>query len=175
MVPSLKFKYFSVESEQDRQIKISVPCLFNSDERASILQTILLKRNAVKEVLINSANNAVKIKFNSEELIKSDLFDLLDNILANFSQKPREKIKGTGRQCPRCGKVEKEVVFHVEGMSCASCALYLEMTLSRNEKVSSVSIDYSSKKGFVSGCLGLDDVLDIVEAHGYKAHSIEEG
>ena len=173
MVPSLKFKHFTVESEQDRQINISVPCLFNNHERASILQTILLKRKAVEELTINSVNNSVKIKFSSEKLIKSDLFDLLDSVLANFSHKPREKIKGMDRQCPRCGGLEKDVVFYVEGMSCASCALYLEMTLSRNEKVSSVSIDYSSKKGFVSGCLGLDDVLDIVEKHGYKARSIE--
>lgn len=47
------------------------------------------------------------------------------------------------------------------------------MTLSRNEKVSEARIDYSSKKGFVVGCLNRGDVLDIVEKLGYKAKVLD--
>lgn len=174
MIESLKFKHFSIEREQRQQINITAPCLFHDTERASILQILLLKRNSIKDVQINLADDSVVIKFDQETLCKDDLLNLLDDVLANFSQKPREKIKRTDTRCPRCGGLEKEVSFFVEGMSCASCALYLQMVLSRNKKVSNVNIDYSTKKGFVSGCLSQDDIFDIVEKHGYSAHSTVE-
>jgi Cu+-exporting ATPase len=173
MEQSQNFKHFSVLEWQKRQINIVAPCLFHEKERASILRILLLKRGAIEEVQVNSDDNSVLIEFDAEALSKNDLFILLDGILANFSEKPREVIKKIGGECPRCGGSERKVVFYLEGMSCASCALYLEMVLSRNERVNSADIDYKSKKGFVVGCLSQDDVFDIVEKHGYKAHSID--
>ncbi len=168
-----QFKNFlAVDQRQERQIVVAVPCLFHDEERASILRIILLKREAIEDVKVNLDDDAVIIKFDSKVLSKKDLFNLLDDILANFSEKPREKIKKTAGECPRCGGVEKEIVFCVEGMSCASCALFLEMTLVRDEKVTRADIDFKSKKGVVIGCVSQADVFDIVERHGYKARSI---
>lgn len=174
MIRSQNFKHFSVVGRsQEGQVQVDAPCLFHEKERASILRILLLKRGAIEGVQVNSNDNSVLIEFDAEKLSKNDLFILLDGILANFSEKPREIIKKIGGECPRCGGSERKVIFYVEGMSCSSCALYLEMVLSRNEKVISADIDYKSKKGFVAGCLCQDDVFDIVEKHGYKAHSID--
>jgi Cu+-exporting ATPase len=105
----------------------------------------------------------------SEKISKQTLFTVLDIILANFSEKPREKVLGIAKK--KSEGVVQRVVFSVDGMSCSSCALYLEMLLTRNRDVMSASVDYSSKKGVVVGFLGLDKIVTIVDEHGYKVHA----
>ena len=95
--------------------------------------------------------------------------------MANFSEKPRaKKEKSTGFEEKLHGHVLREFAFHIEGMSCSSCALFLEMLLSRNEDIVSASIDYSTKNGLVIGFLNEQDVINIIEEHGYKAHGINK-
>ena len=173
MSQSQEFSRFTIACQTTQQINIVAPCLYRDKERATILKILLLKWEAIESTEVDSERDLVTIRFDRVKLPKEKLLKLLDSILENFSQKPREKIKKTGRQCARCGDPEREMVFYVEGMSCASCALYLEMTLSRNEKVSKAKIDYGSKKGVIVGCLSRGDVLDIVEKLGYKAKVLD--
>ncbi len=72
-------------------------------------------------------------------------------------------------------KVIRRLVFSVEGMSCPSCALYVEMTLARDKKVVSANIDFNSKRGVVVGFLDLNEVMVILKDYGYKVHALEEG
>ena len=173
MSQSQEFSGFTIVRQTKQQLNVVAPCLYRDKERATILKILLLKWEAIESTEVDSERDLVTIRFDRVKLPKEKLLKLLDSILENFSQKPREKIKKTGRQCARCGDPEREMVFYVEGMSCASCALYLEMTLSRNEKVSKAKIDYGSKKGVIVGCLSRGDVLDIVEKLGYKAKVLD--
>ena len=173
MSQTQEFSWFTVVRQTKQQLNVVAPCLYRDKERATILKILLLKWEAIESIEVDSERDLVTIRFDRVKLPKEKLLKLLDSILENFSQKPREKIKKTGRQCARCGDPEREMVFYVEGMSCASCALYLEMTLSRNEKVSKAKIDYGSKKGVIVGCLSRGDVLDIVEKLGYKAKVLD--
>jgi len=169
MEKSQKNNHFIVVEEGEQKINIVVPSLFHDKERSAILQIILLKRDAVEDVQINSKNNLVEIRFNPEVLSKVDLFDVLHIVLANFSEKPGKKDKQVEGKVVKKGGLVKRLVFSVEGMSCPSCALYLEMTLSRDGRVINASVDYHSKKGVVVGFLELNDVLTIIDGHGYKA------
>ena len=175
MSQTQEFSWFTIVRQTKQQLNIAAPCLYRDKERATILKTLLLKWEAIESIEVDSERDLVTIRFDWVKLPKEKLLKLLDSILENFSQKPREKIKKMGRQCARCGDLERDIVFFVEGMSCASCALYLEMTLSRNEKVSEAKVDYSSKKGFIVGCLSRSDVLDIVEKLGFKAKVLDGG
>lgn len=171
MVEKLKYNHFFIMGQQEREIDVTAPCLYNDEERAEILNIILLKREAIEEVLVDPITNSVLIRFDSLALPPEALLRLLDVVLANFSEKPRShiaKLGGKGRE--RKG-LESEIVFFVEGMSCASCALYLEMVLRRDLWVDSASIDFSTKKGVVIGCLKKEEIFAIIEAHGYKAFS----
>jgi len=170
MVQSQKFNHFLVVTQQEQQINITVPSLFYDEERAAILRIILLKRAAIKDVQVNSKDNSVTIQFDSVELERDTLFNLLDIVLANFSQKPSKNTGKNEGKCAFCDGTMCKVSFSVKGMSCASCALYLELVLSRDKGVSTVNIDYSTKKGLLTGCLTKDEVMAIVEKHGYEAH-----
>ena len=174
MSQTQEFSQFAIVSQKGQHLSIVASNLYHDQERATILKTLLLKREAIESVGVDSERDLVTIHFDRVKLPEETLLTLLDSILENFSQKPREIIKKTDRLCARCGDLEREIIFYVEGMSCASCALYLQMILSRNEKVNKAKIDFSSKKGCVVGCLNRGDVLDIVEKLGYKAKVLGE-
>lgn len=169
MVDFQKFDHFIIDVLQEQQIKATVPCLFYDEERAAILKIILLKRIAIKDVHVSSCDNLVIIQFDSSLLSRDGVFEVLDNILTNFSKKPRvDEIKAEEFVAVPYNRSKKNILFRVEGMSCASCALFMEMVLSRNNEVIKVDIDYSSGDGCVVGYLDGSDVMAIIESHGYK-------
>lgn len=173
MQKTQKNNYFIVVSEGDNRVNILVPSLFHDRERAAILQIILLKREAIEDVLISSETNSVEIKFDSKKLPKTELFEVLYIVLANFSEKPSEKDTAVSDIPIKNEGVIQRVEVFIGGMSCPSCALYIEMTLIRDQRVVSARIDYNSKKGVIISFLNLNEVVAIINEHGYKASSGE--
>jgi Cu+-exporting ATPase len=173
MSETQEFSQFTIEHQLNRQIRVIAPSLFCDKERSHILQILLSKREAIKEVKIVPEKNSVTIYFSPELLPLQDLLKLLESVLVNFSQKPKKSIKKTATKSDRKKGEIQEVVFRVGGMSCASCALFLEMVLSREEDNIHVSINYASGIGTVCGYLGRERVFKIVEENGYQAYSID--
>ncbi len=173
MSQTQEFSQFTIEHQLKRRIRIIAPSLFRDKERAYILQILLLKREAIEKVKIVSDINSVTIHYSPEQLPQQNLLNLLETVLANFSQKPRESIKEIVDKTPQKKGKELEVVFGVGGMSCASCALFLEMILSRNADNLKVSINYVSETGVISGYLSKAEIFKIIEDNGYQAYSID--
>jgi Cu+-exporting ATPase len=164
---------FTITHQSKHKINIIVPSLFQNNERAYILRTLLLKRKAVERIEIVSEKNAVTIHFDPEQLSKVKLLNLLEIVLANFSKKPRDcEKKVVGLEQQRNG-TPQNVAFGVGGMSCTSCALFLEMILSRNVNNVHVNIDYVTEIGTVCGYLNKAEVFKIVTDNGFQAYSID--
>ncbi len=168
-----EFSQFTIAHQLKRRIRIIAPSLFRDKERAYILQILLLKREAIEQVRIVTEINSVTILFNPEQFPKVNLLNLLEIVLANFSQKPRESIKKIAKQEVRRDGLQQDVVFGIGGMSCASCALFLEMVLSREKDNTHVNINYMSEIGTVSGYLSKAEIFKIIEDNGYQAYSID--
>ena len=173
MPQTQEYSQFTVAHQLKHRIRIIAPSLFRDKERAYILQILLLKREAIEQVKIVPEINSVTIRFNPEQFPKVNLLNLLEIVLANFSQKPRESIKKIAEHAKRRDGSQQDVVFGIGGMSCASCALFLEMILSREEGNTHVSINYISEIGTVSGYLSKAEIFKIVEDNGYQAYSID--
>lgn len=168
-----KYSQFIIVHQLRRRIRILVPSLFRDQERAMILQILLLKRAAIEDVKCVWQINSITIHFDPEQLPKENLFTLLEAVLANFARKPPASIsKISARQNYREGP-KQDIVFGIGGMSCASCALFLEMILSRNPENLHVSINYISEMGNVSGYLSKEEIFKIVEQSGFQAYSID--
>lgn len=164
-----EFSQFTIAHQLNRQLQINIPSLHGDRERANILKILLLKRKAVEKVEIVPEINLVTISFDPEQLPKQNLLNLLDCVLANFPQKPPETIKRIDKLVQHTVK-KQEIVFRIKGMSCTSCALFLEMLLSREDEIHHVSIDYVSEKGIVKGSLSKSEVFDIIKDSGYQAY-----
>lgn len=169
-----KNNHFIVVEEGDGSLDIRVPSLFNDKERGEILRIILLKRTAIKRVHVDAESNEVKIRFDMLALPKKELFAVLNIVLDNFSEKPIEKSNDLKPVSVNNEGIVRRVEFGVEGMSCPSCALYIEMTLARDSSVISATVDYKSKKGMVVGFLEGGRIVDIIDNHGYKARVYKE-
>lgn len=168
-----KFSQFTIVHQIKRRIRIVVPCLYRDKERSTILKILLLKRKEIEQVKIISRINSVTILFDPDKLPIQNLLNLLENVLANFSKKPRESIKIKTEKGDRQEKPKLKIVFGIGGMSCTSCALFLEMVLSREQNNNHVSINYISEIGIVSGYLSKAEIFKIIEDNGYQAYSID--
>ncbi|MFW5444590.1 MAG: cation transporter [Methylococcaceae bacterium] len=174
MTQTQEYSQFTIAHQISNQIQIIVPSLFQDKQRAHILQILLLKRDAVEQVSIVPEKNAVTINFDAKKFPTENLFNLLEIVLVNFSQKPSESIKKndeldvTLREGPK-----QNLVFGIRGMSCTSCALFLEMVLSRDGNNVEVNIDYKTETGSVSGYLSEEKILKIIADNGYQAYLID--
>lgn len=166
-------KKFTITHHSEQEIIITVPSLFCDVERALILQTVLLMQEAIEEVKIDIDVNSVSVQYNPTKLSREKLLTLLESLLKNFSKKPKKNLKQTEQQNKNSGEIKQTIDFEVGGMSCNSCALFLEMTLSRNPDISLAQINYESRKGVVKGFLKQEEIFQIIEQNGYQAHSID--
>ena len=172
MSENQKYSQFKIVHQLAKRVRVVVPSLFRNKERAIILQILLLKRAAIEEVKIVRQINSIAIVFDPQLLPKENLFHLLEIVLANFSDKPPESLsKLAGRH--RRGTPKQDVVLGIGGMSCASCALFLEMVLSRDDSNLHVNINYISATGNVSGYLSKEEIFTIIEDNGYQPYSID--
>ena len=172
MTQAQKSSPFFITNETERQVSLIIPSLYHDKERSTILQTLLLKRDAIKMVLIESEENTANIFFDPNNLARENLLNLLEKILKHFSEKPlhkTEKITVTTKE----QELKGNFLFKVEGMSCESCALFLEMVLKRETAIMQVNIDYNSKLGTVSGYLSGENIFEIIQKNGYQALPVE--
>ena len=167
-----EFSHFKIEHQLRRRIRVTIPCLFRDKERATILQILLLKRAAIEEVRCIWQINSLTIYFDPDQFPQQNLLQLLETVLANFAKKPHASISKFSAQQHREGP-KQNIIFGIGGMSCASCALFLEMVLCRNLNNQHVSINYISETGNVSGYLSKDEIFKIVQDNGYQAYSID--
>jgi Cu+-exporting ATPase len=172
MTQTQESNQFILTDETERQLSLIVPSIFHDKERSSILQTLLLKRTAIKMVLIDREENSVNIFFDPDKLAKKNLLSILEKILKHFSEKPHQ-ITEKKTNSVKQSALKNNLSFKVDGMSCESCALFLEMVLSREQDIIQADIDFKTKIGVVLSYLSTGKVFDIIIQHGYQAHNIE--
>ncbi len=66
------------------------------------------------------------------------------------------------------------LVFDVEGMTCASCALRVERVLSKQEGVSHASVSFAGREARVDGLADPDQLVAAVQRIGYDLSQIRE-
>ncbi len=65
----------------------------------------------------------------------------------------------------------EKIILSISGMHCISCAKIIETTLEEKEGVSSISVNYDSKKAFLEfdqQKLNLAEIKNEIETLGYK-------
>jgi len=163
-------KNFHIVHQLARRIRIVSPILKNDQERAYIFEIILKKRPEIKRVKTVWEIGSMVIEFDPAGLPKKNLLILLDAVLGNIANKnptlPNHEKKHFE------GKLQ-DIDLAVEGMSCASCALLIEMVLKRDERVKTASVNFSTSTLNVQGQLTKDDVGQLVDKVGYKTFPMD--
>jgi P-type Cu+ transporter len=163
-------KNFELVHELKRRIRITSPILKNDMERGYIFEILLKKRPEIKKVRSVFALGSVVIEFDVEHLPKKNLLILLDAVLGNIAQKPSDTFSKGSKNFD--GPIQ-EIDLAIEGMSCASCALLIEMVLNRDARVKIASVNFATETVTVKGQLKKQDVSRHIEMLGYNAFSMD--
>lgn len=160
------FKNFDLQHQLKNRIRILTPVLKNDPERGYIFEILLKKRPEITGVRSVFEIGSVAIEFDSSRLPKKNLLILLDAVLGNIAQKQPNLKKDKKKRFE--GPVQ-DIDLAVEGMSCASCALLIEMVLNRDERVKTASVNFATQTVNVQGQLSKNDVVEQIEKLGYSA------
>lgn len=162
----IDFQSFRLVHQLKRRIRIISPILKKDQERCYILEILLKKRPEIKRIRSVSSIGSIVVEFDSEDLPKKNLLTLLDNVLSNISLNKNKTTKK--QQIKFTGNVQ-EVDLAILGMTCASCALLIEMVLSKDPNIKSASVNFATETVTVFGSLSKQQVNDKIESLGYSS------
>ncbi|MGR9046859.1 MAG: cation transporter [Gammaproteobacteria bacterium] len=95
---------------------------------------------------------------------------LMDAVLGNIAHQQASQQK---QQKKIVDGPMREVELAVEGMTCASCALLIEMVLKRDPWIKQASVNFGTETLSVHGQLDQDEVGAKVTALGYKTYAMD--
>jgi len=161
---------FRILHRLSRRIRIIVPDLRKDPERLYILVMLLKKRPEVKTVRIVPEIASVTIYFDSKKLPAENLLIILDKLLENIVGH-----RLTPPASARCDATQAvlQTSVAIEVMSCASCALLVEMSIKQDPRVLDASVNYASEIANIEGRLTRDDIAAIVDRIGYKVNTMD--
>ncbi len=162
-------KNFRLAHRLVRRIRVIAPSLIGQQERCYILEILLRKHPAVKDVTMVPEIGSLSIRYDPLSLPEAKLLITLDAVLGNLLTTP--KVADTP-VVPVDGPVS-ECSVAVEGMSCASCALLIEMKLKRDPRVRSAVVNFASATLTVRGVIDRIGVSAVVSRLGYEARPMD--
>ncbi len=163
-------KNFQLVHQLKRRIRILSPVLKNDQERGYIFEILLKKRPEIKNIRSVYALGSVVIEFDPTRLPTKNLLILLDAVLGNIARKKSDQNQ---QQTKVFEGIVHEVDLAVEGMTCASCALLIEMVLKRDPRIKQASVNFGTSTLTVHGQLARDDVSAKVATLGYKTYAMD--
>jgi len=161
---------FRVAHELRRRVRIIAPALHKDPERAYILEILLRKHPEIKQVRAVAAIASVVIHFDPRRLPKENLLLMLDRILENIGRRTAE---ARATACERRTGPEQEISAAIEGMTCASCALLIEMVLNRDPRVGTATVNFAAGTASVRGTLPKEELFDSIQHLGYTPRPMD--
>ncbi len=162
-------KHFKVVHRLARRIRVLAPALEKEQERCYILEILLRKHPAVSDVNLVPEIGSLTIRYDPVVLPEARLLATLDAVLGNLLAAPRAP---QAPLAPVAGPVQ-ECTLAVEGMSCASCALLIEMKLKRDPRVRSATVNFAAATLAVFGVIDRDGIAELVRRLGYEARPMD--
>lgn len=166
----LALSHCHVVHQTRQRVRIIAPSLRKESERSYLYEILLRKHPAIRHVSLTSELGSVVVWFDPLKLPKLKLFALLDAVLGNLGNaSPFQKTSHV---------IESDQPAHdfnlaVEGMSCASCALLIEMVLRRDPRVVDAKVNYATETATVRAHMDRDALNAKLVGIGYSVHSLD--
>jgi len=167
-------KHGKVVHDTSRRVRIIAPVLNKDLERAYVLEILLKKRSGILKVRTVVDIASLTIHFDPVLLPKNNLLTLVDALLGNLGQK---KISNTDTSSvngePNSNIAPQEFNLAIEGMSCVSCALLIEMLLRKDRRIIAAHVNFATEQATIIGTIDEDTLSALIEKIGYRAHSFD--
>jgi len=162
-------KHFRIAHRLSRRLRVLAPALEKEQERCYILEILLRKHPAIQEVRIVADIGSLVVEYDPAALPEERLLATLDAVLGNLIAAPKAAPVVVA---PVDGPVQ-ECSLAIEGMSCASCALLIEMKLKRDPRVRYASVNFAAETVTVNGVIDREAVSKVVSALGYSTRPMD--
>ena len=152
------------------------PTLHKDRERAYILEILLQKHQGINRVRTVPDIASVVVNFDPKILPKKNLLTFLDTIIGNLGQNKSGNFSHCLAEASAAtdpNQPEQEINLAIEGMTCASCALLIEMLLRRDRNISSTSVNYATETASVRGKITKERLFARIGSMGYRAHALD--
>ncbi len=173
MAPSTPaLKHCQVVHQTQRRVRIVAPSLRKEPERAYLYEILLRKHPAVRHIRLTADIGSVAVWFNPQTLPKPKLFALLDAVLGNIgTASPFQKAQAIEDADPN--QPERDFNLAVDGMTCASCALLIEMVLKRDPRVVDAKVNFATETATVKARMDRETLGGKLAGIGYRVHSLD--
>ncbi len=179
---------FRLVHRLSRRLRLIAPALIKQPERCYILEILLRKHGAVREVRSVPDIGSVTLHYDPAQLPEERLLAVVDAVIGNIASappmSPHAAVPPAGRPSGRKWPEEAAPTFDastpaqecnaaIEGMTCASCALLIEMNLQRDPRVADAAVNFAAGTITVKGHLSRDELFASVSKLGYEARPMD--
>jgi Cu+-exporting ATPase len=153
-----------------RRLRVVVPELAKDEERAYLLEILLRKRPAIREVRSEPRIGSFTVHFAPDEISRDELLAAITHVAAALVRAPRP-VKPMAEPVPD-GPLQHSSLA-IEGMTCASCAALIELSLKRDSRVKNAGVNFAAGTCAVDGQLDRDAVFALVQRLGYTPRPMD--
>ncbi|HTY02849.1 MAG TPA: heavy metal translocating P-type ATPase [Rhodocyclaceae bacterium] len=164
-------KHFRVVHRLSRRLRLIATPLAKQPERCYILEILLRKHPAITGVRAVPEIGSVVVHYDPVALPEVRLLATLDAVIGNIVSAPPPKPAAVPEVQPD-GPIQ-ECNVAVEGMTCASCALLIEMSLARDPRVHDIAVNFAAGTATVKGHLSRDELFASVKKLGYEPRPMD--
>ena len=158
----------------ERRVRVVAPSLKGQAERAYILEILLRKRPEIRHVRAVPEIGSVAIHFDAVRMPPERLLSVVDAVLGNLIAKPAAAPPAPSTPAPATNdQPPQECTVAIEGMTCASCALLIELSLARDPRVDSARVNFAAGSAMVKGRITRDDIYAGIARLGYEARPMD--
>ncbi|GAB0056175.1 putative copper-importing P-type ATPase A [Candidatus Magnetaquicoccaceae bacterium FCR-1] len=165
---------FEVAHRLNRRLRVVIPGLRRDEERCALVAVLLMKHPAIRKVRVEARIGSLAIHFDPESMAEAWLSRLLGGMLAQVvaARMPSAgDIEPVDPDAPAAGGACTTLA--VEGMSCASCAMLIEMRLRRHPGVTRAQVHFATGMLEVAGRLDRGEVARVVGTLGYAVRPLD--
>ncbi len=153
-----------------RRLRVRLPALRGNEERFYLLEILLRKHAAIREVRAVPRIGSLAVHFDPAIMTAEALLALLDQMATRLASAPPAPP-------PPPAVADDGPPVHlslaIEGMSCASCAALIQLALARDARVQAASVNFAAGTCVVDGRLSRADIELTVRRLGYQARPMD--
>ena len=165
-------KHFRIVHRLPWRLRLIAPSLVKQAERCYLIEILLRKHAAIRDVRAVQEIGSVTIQYDAARLPEARLVALVDAVIGNLARTARKSAVPPAPTFIPEGPAQ-ECLAAVEGMTCASCAALIELSLKRDPRVESVAVNYAAETVTLKGHLTKDELFSSVAKLGYTARPMD--
>lgn len=164
------FPHIQILHSLPRRIRVHVPAIVRDDERAYVMEIALRKHPDLAEVAVVPRIGSLTVRFNPARIAQDRVLALLNAVAGNIG---RAKMTATALATPEPEGPCQKLQLAVLGMTCASCAALIQLSLNRDPRILSAQVNYASETVQALGHLDRAELATLVGRLGYAARPMD--